>query len=62
MVQKQAMAEAVSSADTPEQNTGGGIIEEGHRLPGKGVSAREPEAQDVVLHSTLQPHFLTTAI
>ena len=56
------MDKAISPTDLPQQIVSGSIIEEGQRLPGKGVSAREPEAQDVVFHRTLQPHFLITAI
>ncbi len=46
------MPKDVSATDFAQEQLLHGIIEEGHRFPGKGVSAREPEAQDVVLHSS----------
>ncbi len=46
------MDKAISPTDPPQQDASGGIIEEGPCLPGKGVSAREPEAQSIVLHSS----------
>jgi hypothetical protein len=59
IIEQETMDKAISPTDPP-QSMSGSIIEEGQRLPGKGVSAREPEAQDVVLHSTLQPHLFAT--
>ena len=46
------MDEAITATNTPQENARCGVIEEQLRFPGKGVSLPEPEAQDVVLHSS----------
>jgi hypothetical protein len=53
-----------STPDFAQEQLIHGIVKEGDVLPEGWCAPRlpEPEAQDVVLHTTLQPHFLITAI
>src|SRR6266567_5197292 len=50
--QQEAMDEAISSANTSQQDASGGIVEKRHRLPWKEARVTEPKAQDIVLHSS----------
>ncbi len=56
------MNEAVATSDAIQQNAIGRLFQEANIVPGSWCASRlpEPEAQDVVLYSTLQPHFLNS--
>ena len=44
------MGEAIASTDTPQENTGGGILQERDCSPGKDAAACQPEAYEIGLH------------
>ena len=44
MLEEQAVDKAIAATNAPEENTSGGIFQERHCLPRKGVRAPEPEA------------------